>query len=814
VGAGVRAWAARSLPSFVLCVGALASAPGHAAQYTVDGITLGQRVTAATPNYRSYRCGPSDDFADAVRCERTQELSGKAGRLTVVHSLIRGRDSTAIYIMANAAPVALSTTVIATEIQTLTRVIGESPTKVQYLQQTNPAAVIAIWGGIRLEEVGGDDIDTLARGNSPRLGVLVDYVGDLQYSAKHGLPVYRIVGGAGYVYAASVNADGRGTRHYVAVDATRLAVARFDLLLQATLQKDRSLAANDYSLWPDVALITRNLALDTSVQTAEDASDRVFDAMHSDKLRSHVWAMLPLGSIQRLAAHEYSRLDQYGPQTEHPQVRHDIENFLATHPADHFLEFAYYTVGDFQNALATNPNSVISDVLQYGSGYQVMQSLMQDTLGILQAHVSRTTSPYLRDDLKTLAEESPDTKYHVSAILTIVNHYPDLRGGKQFAELLPNFAVRAALARGRFEAVLRQPSSPLADDAAYMLGWLSVQEGQPDRALSYFSQAMTVGNADYLVPALRGVVGVMQQRTAREQINIVESSEVFARQPALWYAAARSAYREFDYAMAIDAAQRGLAAINVSVAQLPVTTDAGRIEAALERINPKFAYDANVKELPYLIEASREILQYQQYLQHAASEPPDAVSERARAIIFKYSQLRDPPEEPAHPRPEAHKDLRQAVHMIDMTLKVTAQDGRYAQLREWLYYRKVRSLALFAPELLPGAIAAMASEFPTSKLLNDALAEEVFAEGITMKDPDAAEAAFHQLLDRYPDGNAVDNAYSWMEIILRCSGRIAEAQKINEEIIRRFPYTRHAGYARDRMTHPDRFVDPNNCGWH
>jgi TolA-binding protein len=70
---------------------------------------------------------------------------------------------------------------------------------------------------------------------------------------------------------------------------------------------------------------------------------------------------------------------------------------------------------------------------------------------------------------------------------------------------------------------------------------------------------------------------------------------------------------------------------------------------------------------------------------------------------------------------------------------------------------------------------------------------------------DAARATFNKLVSTYPTGNAVDNAYSWMAIILRCNGQLQEAEKLNREIIRRFPLTRHAIYAKERM------ADPKTC---
>jgi TolA-binding protein len=130
-----------------------------------------------------------------------------------------------------------------------------------------------------------------------------------------------------------------------------------------------------------------------------------------------------------------------------------------------------------------------------------------------------------------------------------------------------------------------------------------------------------------------------------------------------------------------------------------------------------------------------------------------------------------------------------------------------------MHYRKVRILAAFAPERVPEEIAALRQEFPSSRLVGNALAEQIFAQAITMKDPDAADKTFRQLLEEYPNSNAVDNAYSWMAIGLRCAGRSQAAEAMNKKIVQKFPLTRHARYARDRLAHPDRNIDVKDCGW-
>ncbi len=205
---------------------------------------------------------------------------------------------------------------------------------------------------------------------------------------------------------------------------------------------------------------------------------------------------------------------------------------------------------------------------------------------------------------------------------------------------------------------------------------------------------------------------------------------------------------------------------------------------------------------------------YEGALQGMNGQEPKAFSRRARAIILKYSMLVDHPLDESGNRkttlPTEHRDLRQALHLIDTTLQSTQGNPAYAALREWMFYRKVRILADYDPEMVGETIALMEKEFPASHLLDDVLAEQIFSEGVVMANVDAAKATFAELLKRYPHGNAVDNAYSWMEITLRCAGRVDEARKINDEIIRLFPLTRHAQYARLRNADPSRYL--NGCG--
>ncbi len=798
----------RLLSCVGLCALGLATS-ASAAQYTVNGLVLGARVARDTASYRAYACRKSDDFEGYTYCERTEQRNTSLGQGRLSSAILHGEDGTAIYLMSDLAPVKLDRRAIESEINQISRELDQRPAKVEWMPRRDsvPTAVIATWGRVRLESVKLDPGDRAGLKTEKDIGPgpLVDGLGDTVRSAKAGLPLYRITGGAGYIYSASFDESGRGHRHYAAADVARPAIAVFVPALREILEKDRSLATSDYSLWPDVALATRTLSLASSPEIANVQLDKVFAEFPSKKLHSHVWALLPLGTIDSLAARVHWQVSTYGANTGYPEIRSNIQTFLAAHPAEPFDEFLYYTIGDYDKALAIAPNSVIASAVRYAVGYKILASLLQETAKAVKIDVPDLDKPV--DPEARAAEPVNDT-------LITLNQQPQLYGHELLGTVVRDFAARAAAAQPWFEAVLRDSSSPQQDDAAYVLGWLAFQQGKFKEALAYLGQAMTLANHDYQLPAaVRETIRVMTRFPPREQADTVAANPAFAQQPALWYVAARAAYRQFDFELAIATGKRGLQALNISPDSMPATTDPEIIQEAVKKSLPKrdpdsdFQFDeADLLEIPYIIEASQEFLHYDTFLKSVEAAQADAVTKRAREIVLKYSLLVDRPEHASGADSGSkpmHRDLRQAVRLIDVTLKAVPKIPQYASLRQWLYYRKVRILAQYAPSTVADAVAAMQQELPKSALLNDAMAEQIYAEGVMMKDVSAAEKTFQELLKEFPNGNAVDNAYSWMAIIYRCAHKTDLARKTNLEIIRRFPLTRHAKYAAERMLHPD-----------
>jgi hypothetical protein len=72
-------------------------------------------------------------------------------------------------------------------------------------------------GKVVLEPILGDELRLLAEDKPLEKGIAIDFIGNFTQSARRGLPIYRLAGGAGFVWAASFNQNGRGTLRFAAV---------------------------------------------------------------------------------------------------------------------------------------------------------------------------------------------------------------------------------------------------------------------------------------------------------------------------------------------------------------------------------------------------------------------------------------------------------------------------------------------------------------------------------------------------------------------------------------------------------------------
>jgi hypothetical protein len=188
--------------------------------YSVDGLALGSKVAFESATYRQYHCVPSQEFQGFVWCTKASNDKVARGRFEVWSSILHARDGTVAYVNRY-QPAYWAANEVADDIQRYSRKIGEEPHIIQLPARPGlPQGTLATWGKVVLEPIAGDELRLLGEDKRLEKGIAIDFIGNFTQSARRGLPIYRLAGGAGFVWAASYNQSGRGTLRFSAVDAS------------------------------------------------------------------------------------------------------------------------------------------------------------------------------------------------------------------------------------------------------------------------------------------------------------------------------------------------------------------------------------------------------------------------------------------------------------------------------------------------------------------------------------------------------------------------------------------------------------------
>jgi hypothetical protein len=188
--------------------------------YSVDGLALGSKVAFESATYRQYHCVPSQEFQGFVWCTKASNDKVARGRFEVWSSILHARDGTVAYVNRY-QPAYWAANEVADDIQRYSRKIGEEPHIIQLPARPGlPQGTLATWGKVVLEPIAGDELRLLGEDKRLEKGIAIDFIGNFTQSARRGLPIYRLAGGAGFVWVASYNQSGRGTLRFSAVDAS------------------------------------------------------------------------------------------------------------------------------------------------------------------------------------------------------------------------------------------------------------------------------------------------------------------------------------------------------------------------------------------------------------------------------------------------------------------------------------------------------------------------------------------------------------------------------------------------------------------
>jgi hypothetical protein len=188
--------------------------------FVVEGQEVGAKADLTGKN-ADIRCSPSTLFPGHNWCER-QRNNGPGGAVSS-SSLLLTAGGIVRYANRSLSPANFGPDEVSREVARLSQLFGEQARIMTLVgTQNSSGAIIAVWGKLRLVPLNSANMQALASGESVTTGLLIDYLGNFRTSAQIGKPVYRIVGGPGYIWSANYDAGGSGTLRLTAADLTGL----------------------------------------------------------------------------------------------------------------------------------------------------------------------------------------------------------------------------------------------------------------------------------------------------------------------------------------------------------------------------------------------------------------------------------------------------------------------------------------------------------------------------------------------------------------------------------------------------------------
>jgi len=218
-----------------------------------------------------------------------------------------------------------------------------------------PDGLIAVWGKITLEPLDQESIKILADGKSPKRGLLIDYLRNFVRSAKEGLPIYRIDGGPGLIWAASFDQKGRGTFRLAAVEVL------------------------GFSPRSDPASVVVRATAPTHQEQSPSELEVLIESLRADLATS----------INKIAELEKAKADVERAAEQAEQAKFDAENAKAeiepTRVAEKMTSAAGAKSSRWENAL-------------YGSGGGLLVALIASTIGFFMSRYrSRVSKQWERE---------------------------------------------------------------------------------------------------------------------------------------------------------------------------------------------------------------------------------------------------------------------------------------------------------------------------------------------------------------------------------------------------------------------------------
>ena len=191
----------------------------HNHEFVVDGLAVGAAVHPDSPVYKAYKCRPSDEFPGFTWCAIKHPMTGKFGPYDSWTTILHSDANIAVFILQDVIPAYFSPGDAEREIDRLSQYFGQAARVLTGDSRADaPHSVIAAWGDVTLTPLDEPTMEVLRRGETITAGLVIDFLADSRKSAREGLPVFRMGGGAGYIWAAKFDDTGKGRLRITAVN--------------------------------------------------------------------------------------------------------------------------------------------------------------------------------------------------------------------------------------------------------------------------------------------------------------------------------------------------------------------------------------------------------------------------------------------------------------------------------------------------------------------------------------------------------------------------------------------------------------------
>jgi hypothetical protein len=156
----------------------------------------------------------------ALGCAQRRVDHTNDGNVTTVNSILHRQDGTVVYVNRAVFPEHFDRNEFDRVVENLSKRYGQTAEIIRMPKRQGIAdAIIAFWGAVKLIPLENrDSLNVLRSGGQVSEGILVDLLGDYARSVKQGLPIYRLSGGGGYVWAATRSDEGRGHVRFFAIN--------------------------------------------------------------------------------------------------------------------------------------------------------------------------------------------------------------------------------------------------------------------------------------------------------------------------------------------------------------------------------------------------------------------------------------------------------------------------------------------------------------------------------------------------------------------------------------------------------------------